>query len=383
MTLVKQIGWLDRNMESLLQQPPAETVRFVAHASSIKEDTTAPPLPKHTIVEPQKKEPIQPLVHLPPTVQPGPSPSLHTAHQLEEASHRRKNELHQLETRFPDSYRVTKSTANETVVSLTIVLNDPDFLSGNQSGISVRLKYHVPTLYPLVPCAIETDSKTTEKSVAMALEGAFATHVSSLGSTLFQNLNWLNRRWKSIMETPVPSSLPEVSLPRVHTAKAEKKNQPIFEEGDKKKGKVIIVNDPSWSAPPIVDQEAPLETFPEGQQALSSSVNEDTEQTTAGSSNETPSVNTTKRTGMEIRLVGAQLDRVSLFRCKSLNLLVKCARCKSTVDIENLMPDEPNTPKDRSRERWLTCSQCKAIVGAKFLGGKMHYTPSGLPGKTV
>lgn len=37
-TLVRQMNWLDRNMESLLQQPPAATVRFIANNRTTQEE---------------------------------------------------------------------------------------------------------------------------------------------------------------------------------------------------------------------------------------------------------------------------------------------------------------------------------------------------------
>jgi hypothetical protein len=48
-TLVRQMNWLDRNMETLLQQAPAPTVRFIAHSNRATDNTAA-----HTPQQPVK-----------------------------------------------------------------------------------------------------------------------------------------------------------------------------------------------------------------------------------------------------------------------------------------------------------------------------------------
>jgi hypothetical protein len=155
-TLVRQMNWLDRNMENLLQQAPAPTVRFISHmktdhaaAAEPQQEryqpdsvTTKPLSHQSSVVNLSKQpEPVaisskQPSV---PTKQPSASSSeqilshskqplassskptaVSTLDQEEEkaakyteeeksnASKRRKREIKQLQTRFCDSFKTVR-----------------------------------------------------------------------------------------------------------------------------------------------------------------------------------------------------------------------------------------------------------------------------------
>ncbi|KAF7729141.1 hypothetical protein EC973_004909 [Apophysomyces ossiformis] len=412
-TLVKQMDWLDRNMETLLQQPPAETVRFIKNAAPVKDDSIAPPLPKHVVTEIQGSGSAQHSVSLASDNQSTSKPS-YTPDQLQEGSKRQQRELKQLETRFPDSYQIIRSTTDETVISLTVTFNDPDLAFNPQLKTSTRLKYHVPKLYPFLPCTIEFDNKTMESSIARTLETAFLTHVKASDNTLFQNLNWLNRHAEAIIETPLSFSEPDVKasidrttktedklvsssyqndaktnsnrpffvsdtkLPSNNAPKTEKKLVSIFDEEDKKKKKVIRVSDPFFqSVLPKAKEETSVPAVSETATASTSAVEE--KETVAAASRicvEPPKSKLEQ--GTEIRFSEIRLDKVALFRCKSLHLVVKCARCKDTVDVENVLPEETTGSKSPKRERWLTCPKCSAIMGIKFLGELVHENASAM-----
>lgn len=96
-TLLEQLDWLEDNMEQLLSQPPTTTMRFV------KNNTTHPvananpiePLPKNRAKASEGKRQV-------------PSQKRYTSEQLEKAKIAKDRHLKQLESRFPDSYRVLK-----------------------------------------------------------------------------------------------------------------------------------------------------------------------------------------------------------------------------------------------------------------------------------
>lgn len=127
-TLVRQMGWLDKNLETLLQQSPAETMRFV---SASKASMVAPELPSEFVaavaaknqtssksVTPQPSSTSSPTSPPVETVRkPSPKPSkkldamatpFFTAAQLEAAAETRRKEMHQLKSRFRDSYKVAR-----------------------------------------------------------------------------------------------------------------------------------------------------------------------------------------------------------------------------------------------------------------------------------
>ncbi|KAG1445406.1 hypothetical protein G6F56_009926 [Rhizopus delemar] len=188
-TLVRQMNWLDRNMESLLQQAPAPTVRFISHVE--REDTrhlehlnTTRPLSEKPVKVHAPKKTSTPLPPPPQQQQASsssksqqqqassssksqqqqasslstsfikskPAVTKYTTEQRTQANIRRQQELKQLETRFCDSY---KMRSNEIIV-LTMQINDTEFTFDLKP---LQLKYHVPLLYPLEPCTIEIESK--------------------------------------------------------------------------------------------------------------------------------------------------------------------------------------------------------------------------------
>lgn len=133
-TLVRQMNWLDRNMETLLQQPPAPTVRFVSNNRTQDEhpakqfiDATSKPIDSSSsLSEPVikseassskpviKNEPTSSKLVIKPetslskpvvnyqTIKREPSHKF-TSVEISTAEKRHKHELGQLQTRFCDS----------------------------------------------------------------------------------------------------------------------------------------------------------------------------------------------------------------------------------------------------------------------------------------
>lgn len=97
-TLIQQTSWLEKHMETLLSQPPATIMRFVKFKSN----------PSNSPEANQTEEP--PVENnAPSTIKPQPQPrSRYSAIQLEKAKMARERHLKQLETRFPDSYRMLR-----------------------------------------------------------------------------------------------------------------------------------------------------------------------------------------------------------------------------------------------------------------------------------
>ena len=130
-TLVRQMNWLDRNMESLLQQAPAPTVRFVHNQRKQELDTAvySPPQPQHdatsipishassskSIVNYPKKveNPIvnqQPIVKEVVTVkkEEAPSKQKYSPVELTAAEKKRRHEFRQVQTRFCDTFKTVR-----------------------------------------------------------------------------------------------------------------------------------------------------------------------------------------------------------------------------------------------------------------------------------
>lgn len=138
-----------------------------------------------------------------------------------------------------------------------------------------------------------------------------------------------------------------------------KKKSSLFDE-DIKKNKVIIVNDPRL----IIEQAEEDEVQVELAQGDDDDHVMETE--VAGPSVLSGVTSTDIRRGTEIRLIDPKLDNVSLFKCTSLHLMVKCNRCKETVQVQNIKSDQD------AKERWMACPTCTAELGIKFVGELVH-----------
>lgn len=228
----------------------------------------------------------------------------------------------------------------------------------------------------------------------------FNEHVESGTYTLFENLNWLNRNLESLISCPpvqkteeqvetanIAASQQKDSKPPVKqqqqqqtlsvtapefTPNASKKKTSLFDEADIRKNKVVIVNDPSLIIEQAKEEEIEVE-LANGDDAIEDDVFDEQEE---GEKTLITLSQPVVRKGTEIRLIDPKLENISLFRCSLLHIMVKCARCKDTVEVENIKPEQDtnesatsskNQPKT---ERWMSCPTCSSILGVKFLGGK-------------
>lgn len=225
----------------------------------------------------------------------------------------------------------------------------------------------------------------------------FNQHVEQGDFTLFENLNWLNRNLESLLSTPPATKTVEqeeaaeisaaqqkelkppvkkeqqqlsVTAP-VFTPQQPKKKSLFEDEDEMKKNKVIIVNDPSL----IIEQATEEEVEVELADGDDITVMNNTEEMTEPSNTLTGVSQPVIRKGTEIRLINPKLENVSLFRCTSLHMMVKCDRCKDTVEVQNVEPDqeeEKKNQKQRSKERWMSCPTCTSELGIRFLGELVH-----------
>ncbi|KAL9542538.1 hypothetical protein MBANPS3_008562 [Mucor bainieri] len=465
-TLVRQMNWLDRNMESLLQQAPAPTVRFIAHNKEpssttavaavspqqqpVKHfiDATAEPISSANIRLPpptptrqfeasasysspatassskaipakidSNPVPVEPLKPVSVPVVDAAPKKQYSPKELSQADKRRKHEFRQLQTRFCDTFRTVRTTAKETLATFTMTINDTDFTHEQLiGGKELYIKYHVPALYPLESCSIEIDNKKLDKTRAAWISQGFEEHVANGDYTLFENLNWLNRNIELLLSTPpaqkteeqaeadsiaaaqqkdlkppvkatqqqqqpaLSVAAPEFTPQQSKPSDTKKKTSLFDEANDIKKNKVIIVNDPSLVIEQADEEEVEVE-LAEGEDDYHRHLEEEHQQQEGGEKTVVGLSQPAVRRGTEIRLVDPKLENISLFRCALLHIMVKCARCKDTVEVENIKPEQEDkqaAPSSSSSkpppktERWMSCPTCSSVLGIKFLGELVH-----------
>ncbi|CAO3623512.1 unnamed protein product [Cunninghamella echinulata] len=457
-TLVRQLAWLDRNLEQLLTKPPATTptVRFVSHKTTqvapalpdhfIKAATTAAVKPSTSSAPPNKvqkenniteKENNTNLKHsssitdvtnittaTKTTSSSSPSNKFiqsftATDEELAAAFGRRSREINHLSARLGKSFKMSKSDRSLLFVSMT--LNDPGFTHFNFFDDNIlKLRYHVPLQYPIASCYIEIENKNIGNDIQNHIIHEFNYHTKLCPDyTLFEHLNWLHRHMESILNKPPPVDLTNPTTPLLRQIRSPptntnhinpsksistkaKQNVSIFKD-DQVKKKIIIVNDPNFTSPhTVITNEASSSNSNNNRESIeSTNHNENTDSTMISTSEEEEeeeakvnkplnvSEQLTVRRGTEIRLMKPQLDNITFFRCTSLYLLVKCNRCKSTIDIENLLPiesDFDNNHNDdnkgkviaKKNERITSCSTCHSIIGIKFYSELIHHNSPSL-----
>ncbi|ORX63125.1 hypothetical protein DM01DRAFT_1403493 [Hesseltinella vesiculosa] len=393
MTLVRQFGWLDRRLESLLQEP---ATAVVAPPTKIM----APAIPDHVIQAVKAATSVSSsasgTLAVPPVAKAKPpkkKPSLPT--NLASAFGQRSREMDHLKTRFGKDYRPSKS--DRSLVHLTLVLNDPDFTRKDVFPDNVvRVRYFIPLQYPNSPCAIELDTKTVDKQISTHVATLFAQHVNQdPDSSLFEHLNWLSRHMECILNTPMAQPVTESKMtPLLHhirspanlasTSAATLSKSPLvkkslFADDRDTKNRLIIIHD-NTPVPFTASTSASGTASQPNQQSISCDEGTSSDATSTDddaadepSSSQPMMMTDSKdvRRGTEVRLLDPQLDNVTLLRCTLLHLLVKCNRCKNTVDVENVQPTQEDIDGDK-KTRWLTCSTCQSVLGVKFLPSMVH-----------
>lgn len=208
----------------------------------------------------------------------------------------------------------------------------------------------------------------------------FQRHVTEAPSSLFQHLNWLVRNLSDLMKEPPRRASRQhsqeqssISLP---TSKPKAEIGLVPDDAIIKPKKVVITNSAEFFPPALVEQFS--------KQRLEEHINASTSESSASSSDSEPisfsskSSNPRGRGGIEIRHPDVSLENIALLQLDSLNISVKCTRCRSKFSIMDLdvevldkASDEASAANPHIGERWLTCPTCTQILGIKIFPG-MH-----------
>ncbi|KAJ3322687.1 hypothetical protein HDU76_013828 [Blyttiomyces sp. JEL0837] len=92
--------------------------------------------------------------------------------------------------------------------------------------------------------------------------------------------------------------------------------------------------------------------------------------TAAGKSSASTSDSTlSAHRGTQVRVPDVVLKNVSLLRCLSPYLIIRCSRCKNTFDSPALLPDTEYHPN---------CPTCGTVVGIRYRAGMVHSSSKGV-----
>lgn len=217
--------------------------------------------------------------------------------------------------------------------------------------------------------------------------------------SLFQLLNQLNRDLKDLMNLPEPTKpartptrggiSPMSTLSVLSKAMAGPSGspallrQPVDSDKDRQ---VVYIDRPQKQRNFAQDQDQGALTSEDddSEEEEEEVDSEEADRTSQGSDGDEeleeedgpstggPSTDTTApKRGIEIRMPDLKLEHISLLYCRSLNLLVRCNRCKSLIDLPELTPDDGEDTKADKR-KWKTCDTCQSLLGGHFRTEYIH-----------
>ncbi|KAG2183213.1 hypothetical protein INT43_006217 [Umbelopsis isabellina] len=389
-TLVQEMTWLDNNMETLLRDPPAPTMRFVSNQTK----SSTPSEPPQLLPVQQQQPSALPLstsaTKKPQTVKP--SGPRYTHEQLSEASNKREDEIRKLRAKFRNELTELSTRSAESRMLIKLPL-DAQCRFQEQLGGSINIEMVIPALYPLDPSHIRLeDTLNVEPWRARSVESGFLKHSLATPTTLFQRLNWLNTNLNLLLDAPKPEE--PINAPPIITDAAEARPaSPIHDslpsirsdaQLDRKDRKLYVAQLPD-SAPSVdspllkqgnADNNDAIHSHDGSSSAESSDEESDDEEITSKLETTTISTPQPVRTGTEVRFPELKLENVSLLRCARMTIMVKCARCSNTVEVENIIPEQAAVESvnhtSEKYQRWMPCPTCSSLIGILFKGNYLH-----------
>lgn len=350
-TLLGLTNRLDKQLETILAGRMAETVKIVSNTGQSKKPV-------------QKGEPqTQATEYSPEPVHKKQSDV--TNEQREKARIKRQSDVRQLEARFSRLQSFSKS-ADGSVFTLPLdSLKRSAWPEALQSLRAAQIT--VPELYPLSPVELHLGSESNE---ARAVERAFKKRSGeNPEATITQQMNYLSQHLTEMSvgvleevhgqsQSVQPRSWDE---PR-STADAPKAT--VRETESQRSHLQYIPRPPEWIRAADLD---------DGSDSEGSGSTFDTENSDDGREDETvhpseePTSSAPAERGILLSFPHLELHGVELLELTSLNIKVKCERCKDSMDIERLR----NTAEN-SKAHETSCKKCANAMAIQFRGDMIH-----------
>jgi len=362
-TLLDLMKALDKNLETFLSAPKAETVKLVPnkdtrHLAALPSRSVDPIIP----AKPEQSNPA-PFVakDVPIKVQAAPS---FTAAQKTEAAWRREAETRQLEARMGRLPLFKKSSDG---IAYTIPIEPrkrTELPISLQSIKSVQL--FVPLLYPLQPCRIQLDgveqgeSKPVEKGldqkVSQQKELTLMSHINHLA----QNMHILA---KTILEPDKPVPPPQPPSEETTTAPSPKGKELEGYQDAERSHIQHITRPPEWT---VIDSDDAEDTDSDNVYSYdtgdeSSEFEEGGVELKHGAESSQATANQEKGTAISFPFI--ELYGIELLEIVNLNITVKCERCKEVMEIKGL---KNGITKSES------CKKCASALSIGFRRDLVH-----------
>ncbi|KAK4580064.1 hypothetical protein LTR86_000266 [Recurvomyces mirabilis] len=359
-TLLGLMNRLDRELEIILAGKMADTIKIVSNRGAVVADRL-PPVP------------AVPAVAAPaPVVK-----SLPSFTDKERAAAKSKRDTHtrQLTARFG---RLQAFSASSDGRTYTLPLDSPrrtKWPSSLQILRSFRLL--VPEAYPLEPATIKLDSDAQE---ARNVEEAFKQLPQSMNEpTLTQLANHLAQHIadmavqeaKSASHVTPPSAPPATveATPAVSVSSepTTTSHHAMLSSSADKPHLHVIPRPPEWSQVHN-DGEDSAESADDTYSEASDSEDDAQDEDQADESKALDTSSTTQERGVLLSFPHIELHGIELLELTSLNISVKCERCKDITDVQKLR----NYSGKATDMQQVTCKKCANVLAVGFRTELMH-----------
>ena len=365
-TLLGLMNRLDKQLESILAGEMAETIKLVVHKGppsriiGAKPPTAAAVTPPEPVVAPTPtRKPVMPVF---------------TSQQKEEAKVKRQTNTRQLEARLGRLNSFAKSSDG---FSYTIPLDSPKRSTWPPELQPLRsITLLLPELYPLEPSSIILDS---DSPAARNVEEAFkARSVTGSDSTLMQQINYLTLHIKDMSVetvkelTPAPPALPTTPVPAEESTSTgtsaidheTRQEQSLSDDTDDRSHIKVIPRPPEWD---VKATDSDSDFSDEGDYSYDSG--DDTETSAVADEVTAQPASAPVEKGVLMSFPHLELHSIELMELTTLNLTIKCERCKDTMDVLRL---RNNVSGDATNMRDETCKKCASALAVGFRADLMH-----------
>ncbi|RDW85515.1 hypothetical protein BP5796_03840 [Coleophoma crateriformis] len=360
-TLLELMKALDKNLEVFLSEQKAETIKIVVNKDT-RHLSNLPVRAVEPITSAKVPEPV-PSSQVAPKTPAVPQPTF-TKTQKAEAAKRRETETMQLQARM-GRLPLFKKSGDGIAYTIPIEPRKRSELPVTLQAVKT-IQLFVPLLYPLQSCRVQLEGVDTQdaKAVEKGFEqkAAVQTEVTLMGHVnyLAQNIHILA---KTVLEEkkPVQTIAPEP----VSTSKAEDTSSSSHQDPDRSHIQYIS-RPPEWTIiddPDVSDSEDGYsydsgdETSSEEEESKGAELKLKSDQASATA----PASNVERGTAISFPFL--ELYGIELLEIVTLNITVKCERCKEVMEVRGL--------KD-GVEKSESCKKCASPLSIKFRKDLVH-----------
>lgn len=384
-TLLALLNDLDKSLEKFLTAEKARTIKIVVNADR------SPGVPKPAKQEARSK-PAPAPIPAPAPVSVAPLPPTWTRQQTADALAKRQVDIRQLEARMGRLPNFSKSP-DGIKYNIPVTLANPGRLPPPLQPLR-EVTLTVPKLYNLEPCTIQLKGVAGPEAENVRL--AFERHAREHSDmTLMAHINYLIQniaiiaiashvaeKATSLSPTPETQPAPISEEPQPTDLPVGGETGPDERILDQDRPHVkVIPRPPEWNRHDgALDHDSDSSSYASDDYSQDSEGEQEDEiEHQGGAALTAPSPPSEK--GMILSFPNLELHNIELLVLTSLSVSVKCLRCKSSLDIANVRPNNANatngtsstsTPAPASSIRTESCPKCATPFTISYSPSVLH-----------